>query len=134
MVSHFCLLLKLASFSVCIISLRLNSGICYSYEGFPHSSVGKESTCNAGDPGLIPGSGRFPGEGIDLHIPVFLGFPGGSTGKEYACNAGNLVLISGLGRPWRRERLPSSVFWLGEFHGLQSRGCLNTTEKLSLST
>ena len=27
------------------------------------SSVGKESTCNAGDPGLIPGSGRFPGEG-----------------------------------------------------------------------
>ena len=33
-------------------------------QGFPHSSVGKESTCNAGDPNLIPGSGRFPGEGI----------------------------------------------------------------------
>ena len=32
--------------------------------GFPHSSVGKESACNAGDPGSIPGSGRFPGEGI----------------------------------------------------------------------
>ena len=32
--------------------------------GFPDSSVGKESTCNAGDPGLIPGSGRSPGEGI----------------------------------------------------------------------
>ena len=32
--------------------------------GFPHSSVGKESTCNAGDPGSIPGSGRSPGEGI----------------------------------------------------------------------
>ena len=30
---------------------------------FPHSSVGKESTCNAGDPGLIPGSGRSAGEG-----------------------------------------------------------------------
>ena len=29
-----------------------------------HSSVGKESTCNAQDPGLIPGSGRFSGEGI----------------------------------------------------------------------
>ena len=27
-------------------------------------SAGKESTCNAGDPRLIPGSGRFPGEGI----------------------------------------------------------------------
>ena len=31
--------------------------------GFPHSSVGKESPCNAGDPGLIPGSGRSPVEG-----------------------------------------------------------------------
>ena len=30
---------------------------------FPGSSVGKESTYNAGDPGLIPGSGRSPGEG-----------------------------------------------------------------------
>ena len=31
--------------------------------GFPHSSVDKESTCNAGDPGSILGSGRSPGEG-----------------------------------------------------------------------
>jgi len=32
-------------------------------KGFPHSSVGKESACNAGDPGLIPGLGRYPREG-----------------------------------------------------------------------
>jgi len=32
--------------------------------GFPDSSVGKKSTCNAGDPGLIPGLRRFAGEGI----------------------------------------------------------------------
>ena len=32
--------------------------------GFPDSSVDKESTCNAGDTGLIPGSGRSAGEGI----------------------------------------------------------------------
>ena len=32
--------------------------------GFPNSSVGKESTCNAGDPSLIPGLGRSTGEGI----------------------------------------------------------------------
>ena len=31
--------------------------------GFPYSSVGKESACNAGDPGSIPGLGRSPGEG-----------------------------------------------------------------------
>ena len=33
-------------------------------KGFPDSSVGKESACNAGDPGSIPGSGRSAGEGI----------------------------------------------------------------------
>ena len=31
---------------------------------FPHSSIGKESACNAGDPGSIPGLGRSTGEGI----------------------------------------------------------------------
>jgi len=32
--------------------------------GFPDSSVGKESTCKAGDPGSTSGSGRSAGEGI----------------------------------------------------------------------
>ena len=32
--------------------------------GFPDSSAGKESTCNAGDPGSIPGLERSAGEGI----------------------------------------------------------------------
>ena len=31
--------------------------------GFPDSSVGKESACNAGDPGLLPGLRRTAGEG-----------------------------------------------------------------------
>ena len=35
----------------------------YMVTHFCHSSVGKESACNAGDPGSIPGSGRSPGEG-----------------------------------------------------------------------
>ena len=33
-------------------------------KGFPSSSAGKETARNAGDPNLIPGSGRSPGEGI----------------------------------------------------------------------
>ena len=33
-----------------------------SVKGFPGGSDGKESSCNAGDPALIPGSGRSPGE------------------------------------------------------------------------
>ena len=36
--------------------------------GFPDSSVGKESTCNAGDPSSIPGSGRSAGEVIDYPL------------------------------------------------------------------
>ena len=37
---------------------------------FPGSSAGKESSCNAGDPGLIPGAGRSPGEvGISYPLP-----------------------------------------------------------------
>ena len=35
-----------------------------SITGFPGSSADKESTCNAGDPGLIPGWESSPGEGI----------------------------------------------------------------------
>ena len=33
-------------------------------QGFPDSSVGKESACSAGDPSSIPGSGRSAKEGI----------------------------------------------------------------------
>ena len=36
--------------------------------GFPNSSVGKESTCIAGDLGLIPGLGKFLGEGKDYPL------------------------------------------------------------------
>ena len=46
--------------------VRPSYNIClslYTRKGFPCSSVGKESACNAGDLGLIPGLGRSPGEG-----------------------------------------------------------------------
>ena len=43
-------------------SLHLGASILFWV--FPDSSVGEESTCSAGDPGLIPGSGRSAGEGI----------------------------------------------------------------------
>ena len=41
-------------------------------KGFPVSSASKESTCNAGDPGSIPGQGRSPGGGHGKSTPVFL--------------------------------------------------------------
>ena len=42
-----------------------------TYAGFLHSSVGKESACNAGDPSSMPGSGRYPGEGKGYPLHYF---------------------------------------------------------------
>ena len=62
---------------------------------FPGSSTGKESACNAEDPGSIPRSGRSADR---LPTPVFLGVPRGSVDKESTCNVEDLGLIPGLGR------------------------------------
>ena len=37
----------------------------HTHIGFPDSSVGKETACNAGDHGSIPGSRRSPGESLE---------------------------------------------------------------------
>ena len=66
--------------------------------GFPASSAGKETACNARDPRLIPRLGRSTGEGIGYPLQ-FWGFPCDSAGKESTGNAEDLGLIPGLGRP-----------------------------------
>ena len=63
---------------------------------FPHSSAGKESTCNAGDPGSIPESGRSAGKGIGYPLQKS-GFTDSSDSNESTCNAGDLGSIPGLG-------------------------------------
>ena len=40
--------------------------------GFPRRSVGKESTCNAGDPGSIPGLGRSLEKGMATHCTILV--------------------------------------------------------------
>ena len=62
------------------------------------SSVGKESACNAGDPGFDSWVRKIPWRRDRLPTPVFLGFPCGSVGKEFICNVGDLGSILGLGR------------------------------------
>ena len=64
--------------------------------GFPGSSAGKESACNAGDPGLIPGSGRFPGEGI--------GYP-----RQYSWASLVAQKVKNLPAMW--ETLVRSLVW-----------------------
>ena len=49
------------------LALKSTSRGQKNWKGFPDSSVGKESTCNEGDPGSIPGLGRFAGEGNAWH-------------------------------------------------------------------
>ena len=66
--------------------------------GFPGSSAAKEPTCKAGDPSLIPGSGKIRWRRDRLPTPVFLGFPGGSAGKEAACNVGGLGFDPWVGK------------------------------------
>ena len=65
-----------------------------------------------------------------------VGFPDSSVGKESASNAGDPGSTPGFGKiPWRRERLPTPVFWPGELHGLYSPWCYkesDVTEQLSL--
>ena len=75
---------------------HLTTSFCI--QGFPDSSVGKESTCNAGDPGFDSWVGKICWRRERLPTPVFLGFPCGSGGKESACNVGDLGSIPGLGR------------------------------------
>ena len=88
--------------------------------GFPDSSVGKESTCNVGDPSLIPGSGRSTGEGIGypLHYSR-VSLVAQLVTNPLQCGRPGFDLW--VGRiPWRRKRLPTPVSWPREFHGLYS--------------
>ena len=88
--------------------------------GFPHSSVGKESACNVGDPSLIPGSGRSPGEGI--------GYP---LQYSWASLVAQLVknppamwetsVRSLVGKIlWRTKWRPTPVILPGKSHGWRS--------------
>ena len=49
--------------SLIIITVRFLDDSSMCYVCFPHEEVGKESACNAGDLGSIPGLGRSPAEG-----------------------------------------------------------------------
>ena len=79
-------------------------------QGFLDSSVGKESACNAGDLGSIPGLGKSPGEGKGYPLQY-------SWASLVAQLVNNLpamweTWVQSLGweDPWRRERLPAAVF------------------------
>ena len=66
--------------------------------GFPDSSVSKESTRNAGDPGSIPESGRYAREGIGYPFQYSWASLVAQLVKNLPANAGDLGMIPALGR------------------------------------
>ena len=53
--------------ALCSTQIMANSRV-FHIGGFPGGSTGKESAYNAGDPGSIPGLGRYAGEGIGYSL------------------------------------------------------------------
>ena len=104
--------------------------------GFPSSSVGKESACNSEDPSSIPGLGRSSGEGIGYSLLYSWTSLVTQLVKNPPAMWETWVWSLGWEDPLRRERLPTPVFWPGEFHGLYSpwgHKESDMTERLSLS-
>ena len=88
------------------------------YPGLPRRLSGKESTCNAGDSGLIPGSGKFPWRRKRQPSPVFL--PGKSTDN-----------LEGWGREGGSGRR-GHTYACGRFMLTYRRGCHNIVIILQL--
>ena len=87
----------------------------------PDSSVGKESACNVGDPGSIPGSERSAGEGIGYLLQYsWASLVAQLVKNPPAMQKTWVAWVQPLG--WedalRRERLPTPVFWPEEYHGI----------------
>ena len=70
----------------------------YKQQGVPDSSVGKESTCNAGGSGSIPGSRRSTGEGTGYPFQYFCSSLVAQLVKNPPTMWVDLGLIPGLGR------------------------------------
>ena len=116
--SVFPMLLQMALF--CSFLWPSNIPLYIYTWGFPDSSVGEESTCNAGDPCSIPVSGRSAGEGIGYPLQYSWVSLVGQVVKNPPAmwRPGFDPWVRKI--PWRRERLPIPLFWTGEFHGLYS--------------
>ena len=85
--------------------------------GFPVSSASKESTCNAGDPGSIPGSGSSPGDGIGYPLQYSWASLVAQMEKNplWCWRPGSDPWVGKI--PYRRAWQPSPVFLPGESHG-----------------
>ena len=100
-------------------------------KGFPNSSVGKESACNAGDLGLIPGSGRSTGEGIGYPLQYSWASPVAQLVRNLPAMQETLVQYLGWDNPLKKGKATHSniLAWRILWSCKQS----DTPERLSLS-
>ena len=89
-------------------------------KGFPGSSTGKESACNAGDPVLIPGLGRSAGEGIGYPLQYSWTSLVAQLVKNPPAMQETWVRSLGWEDPLENGMATHSSIWPGEFHGLYS--------------
>ena len=100
----------------------------YVLVGFPDSSVGKESTCNAGNSSCDSWVGKIPWRRDRLPTPVFLDFPCGSVGKESACKQETWVQSLGWEDTMEKWKVTYCIIlfwripWTVQFMGSQRVG------------
>ena len=100
--------------------------------GLPDSSAGKESACNARDPGLIPGSGRSAGEGIGYPLQYSWAFRVAQMVKSLPAIRETWVWSLGWEDPTGEEKgCLTPLFWPGEFHGLHRESDTKNRTRLS---
>ena len=99
----------------------------YVFSGFPCSSADKESVCNAGDPGSIPGKGRSPGERIGCLLPYSWASLVAQTIKNPPVMQETWVRSLGWEDPLKVGMATTPVFLPGESHR-QEPGRLQSME------
>ena len=90
------------------------------YGEFPGDSVSKKSTCNAGDPGSIPGWGRVTGEGTGHPLQYSWASLVAQLVKNSPAMREMWVQSLGWEDPLEKGKATLQVFGAGEFPGLYS--------------
>ena len=102
--------------------------------GFPSDSVGKESACNAGDPGSIPGSGRSTGEGNGYPLQYSWASLVSHLVKNPPATWETWIPSLGWEDPLEKGMATTPVFWLESSRGfLGGHKESGMAERLSLS-
>ena len=103
--------------------------------GFPGSSDGEESTCNAGDPSSTPGSGRSTGKRDNLPIPVLLGFSWAQLVKNLPAMRETWVQSLGWEDPLEKGKATHSSILDYIVHGVtKSQTQLSDFQPITIST